>query len=130
MIRPSRRNAATPRARGRRGFSLVELIVAMVLLVIGVMGLVAVSGYAIRQASSTDRSTVATLVAQSRMERLRSLSCGNITNGTATTRGIAESWTVTAVGSNSRQVTGTFTYTSRSGATQQLTQATTILCVP
>lgn len=130
MIRPSRRRAGTPPARGRRGFSLVELIVAMVLLVIGVMGLVAVSGYAIRLSTATDRSTVATIVAQSRMERLRALSCANITGGTATTRGISESWTVSAIGTNSRQVTGTFTYTSRSGATQQLTQATTILCVP
>ena len=126
-----RRAAGRPRtSRGRRGFSLVELMVAMMLLTVGVLGLASVSAYAIRQDSVATRANSATLVAQSRMERLRSRRCVDIAAGTATTNNVTESWTVTSVGSKTVTVKGTFTYKTRRGQTRTFEESTTILCNP
>lgn len=116
-------------ARDRRGFTLVELIVGMVLLTIGVMGLVGVSALSIRQSTTADRHSVAANVAASRMERLRALPCASIAAGSATTRGITESWTILATTTTSRRVRGTFTYRKPPRNTlATLTVETTIQC--
>lgn len=124
-----RRRGATPRVGARRGFTLVELIVGMMLLVVGVMGLVGVSVFALRQSSSADRQSAAASVAASRMEQLRSRSCAAITGGTATTRDVQESWVVVGTSATTRRVRGTFIYKKPSGApVTTLTVETTIQC--
>ena len=123
----------TARPRTRRGFTLVELIVAMLLLSVGVLGLAGVSAYAIRQSNTAQSRNLATNVAESRMEELRSRSCASITAGSATTNGVSESWTVDASNANtkSRTVTGRFIFTRRSGKNTRpdtITAQTTLLC--
>jgi type IV pilus modification protein PilV len=134
-LRSSARRRATGASgipRGRRGFSLVELMVAMMLLTVGVLGLASVSAYAIRQDSVATRANSATLVAQSRMERLRSRRCDDIVSSSSpvTTNNVTESWTVTNVGAKTKTVKGTFTYKTRRGATRTIEEYTTILCNP
>lgn len=130
---PARRRAAAPSAapRARRGFSLVELIVAMLLLSVGVLGLAGVSAYAMRQSNTAQQRNAATLVAESRMEELRSRACANITSGSATTNNLAETWTVTATNSTTRTVTGRVIFNRRSGKNTRpdtISTQTTILC--
>jgi type IV pilus modification protein PilV len=129
MITPSARRAGRGAARARRGFSLIELMVAMVLLTVGIMGLVAVSTYSLRQTNAAGRHSKAAMVAQSRMERLRSLDCSRIAGGSAVTDSVTESWSVTSVGNRTRTVTANFTYTRPPlGVMQTLSLQTTILC--
>jgi len=130
-LRPSGRRSAA-RARGRRGFSLVELMVAMMLLTVGVLGLAAVSAYAVRQDGTATRASTATLVAQSRMEWLRARRCASIASSSSPiqTNGVTESWTVTNVGTKTVTVAGTFTYKARRGQNRTIQETTTITCVP
>jgi hypothetical protein len=80
--------------------------------------------------------TVAANVALARFERLRSLSCGRITAGSATTRNVQEAWTVTPVGPvaapRAMDVTLTITYRTnmRTGGSPTRTQTyrSQILC--
>jgi len=134
-LRASARRRATTDSRtprGRRGFSLVELMVAMMLLTVGVLGLASVSAYAIRQDSMATRANSATLVAQSRMERMRSRRCADIASSSSpvTTGNVTESWTVTNVGAKTVTVKGTFSYKTRRGTTRTFEETTTITCYP
>lgn len=94
-----RTNRAISRAASRRsGFTIMELIVAIVILSIGILGLAASSGIVMRMIGGGTHQTVAANVAQARFESLRSMSCGRITSGSATSRNVQEVWSVTPVG--------------------------------
>lgn len=84
--------------RTRSGFTLMELIVAIVILSIGLLGLAATSGIVMRLIGGGGHQTVAANVALARFERLRGLSCGRIAGGSATNRNVQETWSVTPVG--------------------------------
>lgn len=90
-------HAATP----RKGATLVELIVAMVLLSIGLFSVVGTSGSVVKQLGGGRNQTVAASIAQARLDSLTSIGCqsltpgGATTSGTSTSRSIKESWTVT-----------------------------------
>jgi prepilin-type N-terminal cleavage/methylation domain-containing protein len=86
-----------PRAR-RSGFTIMELIVAIVILSIGLLGLAATSGIVMRLIGGGTHQTVAANVALARFEQLRSLSCGRMTSGSAINRNVQEAWSVTPVG--------------------------------
>jgi hypothetical protein len=76
----------------------MELIVAIVILSIGLLGLAASSGIVMRMIGGGSHQTVAANVALARFELLRGLSCGRIASGSATTRNVRESWLVAPVG--------------------------------
>ncbi len=83
---------------GRRGgFTLVELIVAIMILVVGVLGLASTAAVVSRMIGSGGYQTVAANVAQTRFEKLRSARCGALASGTATTRKVTEAWRVQQV---------------------------------
>ena len=85
--------------RGRRaGFTVMELIVAIVILSIGLLGLAATSGIVMRLIGGGTHQTVAANVALARFERMRGLSCGRIAGGSAISRNVQEVWSVTPVG--------------------------------
>lgn len=77
----------TPRGRGEEGQTLVELLIAMMVLTVGILALVAAysSGYvALNRAT---RVSSATLVADSQMERFRALQFSAIQLNTNTSCG-------------------------------------------
>jgi prepilin-type N-terminal cleavage/methylation domain-containing protein len=93
----TRLSRARHRAR-RSGFTVMELIVAIVILSIGLLGLAATSGIVMRLIGGGSHQTVAANVALARFEQLRSLSCGRMTSGSAVNRNVQEAWSVTPVG--------------------------------
>jgi prepilin-type N-terminal cleavage/methylation domain-containing protein len=61
----------------RDGFTLVELLVVMMILVIGILPLAMVQSRARLEVSESDRYTQAITVAQDQLERMRGLGFGN-----------------------------------------------------
>lgn len=87
--------AGEPVPARRAGFTLVEMMVAVVILSIGLLGLTTTGAYVLRMVSGGQQQTIAASVVQSRLERLRSLPCATtVSAGTVnvTTRGIREQW--------------------------------------
>ena len=83
------------RKRARQGFTLVELIIAIIILVVGVLGLASTAAVVMRQITASSMQTRAAMMAQSRLEQLRSVPCANMANGNATSNGVTETWRVT-----------------------------------
>lgn len=92
------RTRKTRRPTGNRaGFTLVELLVAMMVFAVGMLGLAATAGSVTRMMGGAKRQTIAATVAQSRLEKIRSSPCASLTSGSETVRGITNTWTITAV---------------------------------
>ena len=96
----------------RQGFTVVEVLVAIMVLGVGILALVGSSTLVSRMIGEGKRATFATQVAQQRMEFFRrraletSPNCTNLAaaTGTATAGRISEEWTITA-GTSTRSIT-------------------------
>ena len=75
--------------RPRDGFTLVELMVAIIILAIGILGLAGTSAVITRQIGSASRQTVAATIAQSRFDSLSSINCAGLAPAGGTTAGVA-----------------------------------------
>jgi prepilin-type N-terminal cleavage/methylation domain-containing protein len=80
-------------AAPRSGFTLVEMMVAVMIMAVGLLGMVSTSAYVARQVGGGTHQTVAANVIQSRMEWMRSLPCSSFSTETnVITRGVREMW--------------------------------------
>jgi len=100
---PLARRCATRRSatRARRGTSLVEILIAAVMLMVAVMGLLGASSSISQQMGAGRRQMVAASIAQRRLDSLQSLPCTTLSaagSGSGTSNGIREQWTVTGSG--------------------------------
>jgi Tfp pilus assembly protein PilV len=111
--------------RRRTGASLVEILIACVMLTIVIMGLLGSSKKVSESMFASRQQLIAASVAQARLDSLSSLGCASIASGTGTTRGIAESWTVTST-TTTRVVSLTLTIPKMS---RTLNYKTVIPCV-
>ena len=99
MIRRRRRgNARGNAARtDRRGFSLIELMVAMVLLSVGMLALAGSSATVMRSMTTAAMQTRASNLAASQLDALRSGGCSQLAAGSVKQRGVVLAWTTKAV---------------------------------
>jgi len=107
-----------------RGFTLIELMLSLMLFTVGILSLGATSSIVVRTMGGAREQTLAATMAQSRFEQLRGLACSSsqLTGGSASTRGIAEKWTVTTPASANaaaqyRLMTDSVTYRMARGVT-------------
>jgi len=77
----------------RSGFTLLEVIVAMMVLSVGVLGMTSTTLVLSRQLSSTERQTRVAAAVESRFDRLRATPCALVIDGSAVNAGITERWT-------------------------------------
>jgi prepilin-type N-terminal cleavage/methylation domain-containing protein len=103
----------------RKGFSLIELMVAIMILTVGLLGLAATSAVATQMIGAGGRHTLAASVAQSRFELLRRGSCATLSSGSSYTRGVTEAWEVDSVRA-SAFLTARVTYHTRRGPRTQI----------
>lgn len=61
--------------RNERGFTIIEIIVAIVVLTVGLLGLVTTAALVTRMMGRGQRTAMSATFAQSRLERLRSSAC-------------------------------------------------------
>jgi prepilin-type N-terminal cleavage/methylation domain-containing protein len=96
---------------GKAGFTIVEVIVAMLIMTTGLLAIAAGSGSVFRMLGSGRRSTLVSAVAQARLETLRRDAnrtvprCTALSAGSAIqSGGITERWLITTSG-NTRIIT-------------------------
>lgn len=85
------------RNRARRGITLVEILVSIILIAVALGGALNSAGAVATQMGGGARHTVAASLAQTRLDSLQSLSCAQLADGlsgSSTTRGVKEEWTV------------------------------------
>ncbi len=82
------------RARDERGVSLIEVMVAMVMLTSAVLGLAAAAGLAVRTTIRGRQDIQLWAAVQWKADSLVSLGWGNVTSGSDTFQGYPMSWTV------------------------------------
>jgi prepilin-type N-terminal cleavage/methylation domain-containing protein len=82
--------------RRRPGFSLFEVVIALVVAAVGLLAVVGVDAVAWRRRTRADLAVAAALAARVRAERIASLACDTSASGTLFAAGrLAERWTVT-----------------------------------
>jgi prepilin-type N-terminal cleavage/methylation domain-containing protein len=124
-----RRDAAPRQLPVSRGFTVVEVIVAMTLLVAGALAVVRAGVAAVRAVDSADTQLAAMAVAERRLEALASRGCSAAVSGTATDTsvGIRESWHVTIARNGLRLGADSVRYSDRGGS-RLIVRARLIVC--
>jgi prepilin-type N-terminal cleavage/methylation domain-containing protein len=93
---------AVPTTRG--GFSMVEVIVAIMVLAIGVVGLAGTTAYIVRQITLADLMTERSAAFQTIIDRLQSQPYANVTSGTDSIGVFRIRWTSTDDGPQNKIV--------------------------
>ena len=87
---------STP-ASARAGFSLVEVLVALVILTVGVLGLAGTTVLVVRQVTMADLATERAAALQSVVEQLRATPYDDLAAGSETVGLFSVSWTPAAL---------------------------------
>jgi prepilin-type N-terminal cleavage/methylation domain-containing protein len=91
--------------RATSGFTIIEVIIAMMILTIGVLGLAGTTAYFVRQVTQADLMTERTAAFQTVVDRLQSLPYDSVTSGTDSVGIYAVKWTTANNGSQNKTVT-------------------------
>jgi prepilin-type N-terminal cleavage/methylation domain-containing protein len=95
---------AVRRVVGRSGFTLVELVIAVIILSIGMLGMAGTTALVVRQVTLADVNTERSAAVQTVIERLRATSTSSISTGSQTVGSYAVVWSVTDSSSYSKTV--------------------------
>ena len=91
--------------RARAGFSMVEVIIAIVILTVGVLGLGGTTAYIVRQVTLADLMTERAAALQSVVERIQAMDFDSLDTGTDSVGVFAVSWSSTTEAARSKLVT-------------------------
>jgi len=111
----------------RRGLTLIEMIIAIIVMSIGIMGLAGTASYVAQQMGSGNMQTIAAAMSTKITDSLSARRCSALANGTQTKRGVTVTWTV-ADSSRTKWVTSSVQYKPKRGATKTLNYVTVIQC--
>jgi prepilin-type N-terminal cleavage/methylation domain-containing protein len=127
MIHARTPAARRPRLRLRRGLTLIEMMIAVIVMAIGVMGLAGTASYVTQQMGGGNMQTIAAGMATKVADSLSSRRCASLISGSQTSRGVTVTWTV-ADSTRTRWVTETVQYKPKRGPTKTVTYALVIQC--
>lgn len=119
---------AAPAPRRRSGFTMPELLIAIIVIAIGMLSLATGAVGVLRQMRWGNQSALAALVATQRMEKIRSVGCTALTSDSTTTRGLHEKWVITAINGRAKAVSESVTYTPRAGLTRYVEMKSVVPC--
>lgn len=86
------------RPNGREGFSIVEVIIAIVILAVGLLGTAGTTLLVVKQTTLSDATTDRSVALQSTIERLRALPFDSVLAGQDSIGAFEIAWTVTEGG--------------------------------
>jgi prepilin-type N-terminal cleavage/methylation domain-containing protein len=124
MIRT--RRYAAPR-RARRGVTLIEVIIAIIVMSVGIMGLAGTAGYVATQMGGGNAQTLAAAMSAKIADSLASRRCTSLVDGTQTSRGVKATWTITAT-PKTRTINQTLEYTVKRGSKKSVSYQMMIQC--
>ena len=78
----------------RSGFTIIEVLIAITMLAVGLLGALGATAATIRVLGESDRMATAAFQATRQLEQLEALGCDAATAGTDTQQGVALRWTV------------------------------------
>lgn len=107
---------------GNKGFTVVEVVIAIVIFSLGVLGLAGTAGSVTRMVGRSQQYGRAAALASERFEILRATTCGNMATGSSTSDRYSVSWTVSDI-ANGKQVTVIVTSPTARGARADTTTA-------
>ncbi|MFN2566179.1 MAG: prepilin-type N-terminal cleavage/methylation domain-containing protein [Gemmatimonadaceae bacterium] len=121
--------------RARRGFTIAEVIVALVVLSVGLLGLAGGTSLAARMAGDGAKGSAAATFAARRLERLRLGACSSRADGADTLyRGGAvaavNSWVFSDAGGNTYHVRLSTTYAGAPNRTRSFVTEEAFSCLP
>ena len=117
------------RARNpRRGMSIIEVMVAVTVLGVGVLGLASTASYVAIQMGGGGVATVASTVGQQVYDSLAATPCASLAGSTVTKRGVKVTWTVADSTARYKYVTEAVQYPVRKGGTRTVTYVNLIPC--
>lgn len=104
-------------ARPRRGVTIVEVLIAMLVLTFGLLGMAGFSLTLTRQFKTSTRQETAALMVQSRLDSIASIRCETLApsgtqSGTLVRLGVTEKWSI-ADGNDIKILTDTVTFSPR-----------------
>lgn len=116
-----------PRLKPRAGFTLVELLIAIVLIEIGLLALVASGASLARQLTTTRARFAAINTAANRLQQLGATSCA-ATSGTASgPPGVTERWSASVQPNGTRELRDSVTFVAM-GSTHPVVLRTRLIC--
>ena len=123
--------------QGRGGFTIIEVIIAIMVLTVGVLGLVTTAALVTRMIARGQRSAVAGTFAAQRMERLRTAACipaqrlpgaENLMRGSTTVASNTWRFTLVAGSTNTWRIDLTTTYKTVKNRSRSERMETIVLC--
>lgn len=111
----------------RRGFTLVEVIIAIIVIAIGVMGLAGTASYVAIQMGGANAQTIAATMATKVADSLSARRCSGLVGGTQTRRGVTVTWTVED-SSRTRWVRQTVQYRPKRGPMKTANYLAVVQC--
>ena len=93
------------RGPARAGFTVIEVIIAMIILAIGVLGLAGTTAFFVRQVTQADLMTERVAAFQTVVDRLQSLPYDSVTTGSDSVGIYAVTWSTVNNGSQNKTVT-------------------------
>jgi len=115
------------RLRPRAGFTLAELLVAVLLIDVGLLALVAGSAIVVRRYNETRMCTSASRAAANRLQLLSASRCGAVSGAATVDRGIAEYWSAAARGNRTIEVSDSVVFAA-GGRERQVVLRTRVPC--
>ena len=101
--------------KSRHGLTLIEIVVAIVVLSVGALALAGTSALMIRRLAESSRGARATSVGRNRLESSQSLPCSALTGGSEQIFGVRSEWSTTG-SAFSAEISQRVTYPTRRGA--------------
>ena len=122
-----RRPGIPPVRRARRGLTLIEMIIAIIVMSIGVMALAGTATYVGTQMGSGRIQTIASSMSTKIADSLAARRCTSLVDGTQTSRGVTATWKVTTA-TRTRTIDQTVQYLAKKGKTKTVSYQMVIQC--
>lgn len=114
--------------RKRNGFTILEVLVAVMVLTVGILAMASTAALVTRMIGQGQRYSEVSAVASQRIEMMRSRSCSALANGSATSGAYVLTWTVDSVAAGKARSVQVIVVSPVVRGTRADTFATTLPC--